>query len=74
MIPTYVFGWPTGQETGSYLAVDLGEFLSLFAFPQFLPFLCDTPDYLVSYGFSPAARVHSWNYGLPYWSLRDVNI
>lgn len=24
MIPTYVFGWPTGQEKGSYLAVDLG--------------------------------------------------
>ncbi|KAJ7291551.1 hexokinase, partial [Mycena rebaudengoi] len=24
MIPTYVFGWPTGQETGDYLAVDLG--------------------------------------------------
>ena len=24
MLPTYVFGWPTGQEKGSYLAVDLG--------------------------------------------------
>lgn len=24
MIPTYVFGWPTGKERGSYLAVDLG--------------------------------------------------
>ncbi|KAF8336507.1 hexokinase [Cantharellus anzutake] len=24
MIPTYVFGWPTGEETGDYLAVDLG--------------------------------------------------
>ncbi|KAF8188801.1 hexokinase [Mycena galopus ATCC 62051] len=24
MIPTYVFGWPTGQETGDILAVDLG--------------------------------------------------
>ncbi|KAI0672054.1 hexokinase [Trametes maxima] len=24
MIPTYVFGWPTGKETGKYLAVDLG--------------------------------------------------
>lgn len=24
MIPTYVFGWPTGQETGEYLALDLG--------------------------------------------------
>lgn len=32
MIPTYVFGWPTGQETGSYLAVDLGELLPPFAF------------------------------------------
>lgn len=25
MIPTYVFGWPTGQEQGDYLAVDLGK-------------------------------------------------
>ncbi|KAJ3554992.1 hypothetical protein NM688_g2819 [Phlebia brevispora] len=24
MIPTYVFGWPTGTEAGNYLAVDLG--------------------------------------------------
>lgn len=24
MLPTYVFGWPTGQEKGAYLAVDLG--------------------------------------------------
>ncbi|KAH9835019.1 hexokinase [Rhodofomes roseus] len=24
MIPTYVFGWPTGQERGNYLALDLG--------------------------------------------------
>lgn len=24
MIPTYVFGWPSGQEAGDYLAVDLG--------------------------------------------------
>jgi len=24
MIPTYVFGWPKGTETGEYLAVDLG--------------------------------------------------
>ncbi|TNY17550.1 hexokinase-domain-containing protein [Rhodotorula diobovata] len=24
MLPTFVFGWPTGQEKGSYLAVDLG--------------------------------------------------
>ena len=27
MIPTFVFGWPTGQEKGDYLAVDLGLFL-----------------------------------------------
>lgn len=26
MIPTFVFGWPTGQEKGDYLALDLGEF------------------------------------------------
>ncbi|OBZ76793.1 Hexokinase [Grifola frondosa] len=24
MIPTYVFGWPSGNETGNFLAVDLG--------------------------------------------------
>ena len=24
MIPTFVFGWPSGQETGEYLALDLG--------------------------------------------------
>lgn len=24
MIPTYVFGWPTGHEVGDYLSVDLG--------------------------------------------------
>lgn len=24
MIPTFVFGWPTGQEKGDYLALDLG--------------------------------------------------
>ncbi|KAF7795718.1 hypothetical protein EIP86_006883 [Pleurotus ostreatoroseus] len=24
MIPTYVFGWPSGEERGSFLAVDLG--------------------------------------------------
>lgn len=26
MIPTFVFGWPSGQETGEYLALDLGAF------------------------------------------------
>ena len=25
MIPTFVFGWPTGEELGDYLALDLGE-------------------------------------------------
>ena len=24
MLPTYVFGWPTGNEEGSFLALDLG--------------------------------------------------
>lgn len=24
MIPAWVFGWPTGEEIGEYLAVDLG--------------------------------------------------
>lgn len=24
MIPTFVFGWPTGNEIGDYLALDLG--------------------------------------------------
>jgi hexokinase len=33
MIPTYVFGWPTGEETGDFLAVDLGTFLSICSRP-----------------------------------------
>jgi hypothetical protein len=24
MIPTFVFGWPTGEEKGDFLALDLG--------------------------------------------------
>ena len=24
MIPTFVFGWPSGKETGDFLALDLG--------------------------------------------------
>lgn len=40
MIPTYVFGFPTGQEQGDYLAVDLGTFC-------FVPTLL----YLTSFGF-----------------------
>lgn len=31
MIPTYVFGWPTGREKGDYLAIDLGTLLRLSA-------------------------------------------
>ncbi len=34
MIPTYVFGWPSGKETGMYLAVDLGEFHLYFYAPS----------------------------------------
>lgn len=30
MIPTYVFGFPTGREKGDYLAVDLGAFVLRF--------------------------------------------
>ena len=34
MIPTYVFGWPSGNETGGFLAVDLGTpFLVLPVYP-----------------------------------------
>lgn len=25
MVPTYVFDWPTGEEKGDFLALDLGE-------------------------------------------------
>lgn len=25
MVPTYVFGWPTGEEKGDFLGLDLGE-------------------------------------------------
>jgi hypothetical protein len=28
MIPTFVFGWPSGHEVGEYLALDLGAFAS----------------------------------------------
>ena len=31
MIPTFVYGYPTGQETGAYLAVDLGELKTIFS-------------------------------------------
>ena len=36
MIPTYVFGWPTGKEAGNFLAVDLGmsSFLQVRCFPS----------------------------------------
>jgi hexokinase len=29
MLPTFVFGWPSGKETGNFLALDLGEVLYL---------------------------------------------
>ena len=32
MIPTFVFGWPTGQEKGELLAVDLGRSLRFILF------------------------------------------
>lgn len=36
MIPTFVFGWPTGKERGDYLAVDLGQSRSSrFIHPSF---------------------------------------
>lgn len=35
MIPTFVFGWPTGQEKGDYLAVDLGILRSPCLSPRF---------------------------------------
>jgi hexokinase len=28
MIPTFVFGWPDGEEKGDFLAVDLGAFIA----------------------------------------------
>lgn len=37
MIPTYVFGWPAGNETGSFIAVDLGTPTPLNSSPL-LPF------------------------------------
>ena len=38
MIPTFVFGWPTGKETGDFLALDLGTFYTL-------PLPCDGRHY-----------------------------
>ena len=37
MIPTYVFGWPSGKETGNYLAIDLGACLRLVPALAWLP-------------------------------------
>jgi hypothetical protein len=35
MIPTFVFGWPTGKETGDFLALDLGtSHLPLYVAPS----------------------------------------
>ena len=45
MIPTFVFGWPSGQETGDFLAVDLGASYS-FVLTFWLNSsteLCDNP-------------------------------
>lgn len=35
MIPTYVFGWPTGKETGDYLALDLGMSMFIWCYALF---------------------------------------
>ena len=40
MIPTYVFGWPTGEEIGDYLALDLGVCL-------FVSMLILSADYVI---------------------------
>lgn len=32
MLPAFVFGWPTGQEKGDYLALDLGTPRSISSF------------------------------------------
>ena len=34
MIPTFVFGWPSGNETGNFLAIDLGGVHICYAFPN----------------------------------------
>jgi Hexokinase len=36
MIPTYVFGWPTGNETGDYLSLDLGTSRSIQVIDPYL--------------------------------------
>jgi hexokinase len=30
MVPTFVFDWPTGEEKGDFLALDLGDSMYLF--------------------------------------------
>src|SRR5579863_112345 len=51
MIPTYVFGWPTGEEKGEFLAVDLGMCL------RFEPFCAASHP-----SWAPRlVRVERWN-------------
>jgi hexokinase len=40
MVPTFVFGWPTGAEQGDFLALDLGEWLNLFLIIQLISTKC----------------------------------
>lgn len=43
MIPTFVFGWPTGQEKGDFLALDLGEWSDVYAtFPGLQLYSCES--------------------------------
>ena len=51
MIPTYVFGWPTGQEKGNYLAVDLGEYTPVSRLEVHVPIL---PSWYPPHPLSPS--------------------
>ncbi|SRR6266403_26580 len=63
MIPTFVFGWPTGEETGDFLAVDLGMWLRFE--PSFLLFLTG----VLYYRWNESACVPGHPSGK--WQVRD---
>jgi hypothetical protein len=46
MIPTYVFGWPSGKETGDFLAVDLGTSLSILSPLVLISFFSFSPHFI----------------------------
>jgi len=61
MIPTFVFGYPTGQEQGDFLALDLGLdfFLFLSWLGSHLSFSCQVVQISVSVSSPSRETVNS---------------